>query len=153
MTETIAPHMTAAELVAAMLRNEQESVRAAMALAQRDLQASRAHAVRQYDGDLSAVHSFGVISADLCILPILARQTSERTGAALTGMEMLKLAEAEAVVTVSGPEQLNSWVSAHTGNPPYPDARAARLALYAVALGQARAMLGEVLRILERVGA
>jgi hypothetical protein len=150
---TAAPHLTAAELLEQALQGERGTVRAAVALAQRDLAGSRNHAARDYDGDVSAVYWFGVIASDLRALPLLARRTAERTGARLTGMESLALAEAEAVITVSGPEQLNSWISAHSHNPPYPDARAACLVLYAIGLGVARAMLGDVLRILERAGA
>jgi hypothetical protein len=152
MTETAAPHMTAAELLAKMRQGQKDTTRAAVELAFRDLERSRNHAVREYDGDVSAAHWLGVIAADLAMLPLIARQTSEATGVMITGMEALTLAEAEAVVSVSGPEQLNSWVAAHSHNPAWPDARAAGLALYAVALGIARVILGETLRIIERVG-
>lgn len=122
-------------------------------LGHQDLADSRGHHARAYETDARAAQWFGAIASDLNMLPLLARQTSERTGIQITGMESVTLTEAAAVRTLRTPEMLNSWIAVHSHNVAYPDAKAAAPQLYCIALQIARNLLSETLKIVERVGA
>jgi hypothetical protein len=140
------------ELSQQFAAEEQARLREFTELSHRDLEESRGHHARAYETDARAAQWFGAISFELNMLPLLARQASERTGVQITGMESVTLAEAEAVRSLKTPEALNSWIAVHSHNPSYPDARAAAPQLYCIALQIARNILGETLRIVERVG-
>jgi hypothetical protein len=99
---------------------------------------------------------FGSITVEVGMLALVAEQTSTRTGTELTGMEKILLIEARSLRGLKSPDTINAWLDARsTRHTAVPDPRAfdAIPVIYAQALGGARVLLADVLRVLERVAA